>query len=248
MFGERNSGTTFTEALLAGNLAMRVLPGGVPWLLYQGLPFEWVRDGWFYWTEKKNLGWKHGFPMENLIRDFAGKHPLAVVGVCKNPYSWLLSLYRNPYHLDGKCQTFTAFLKAPCSVVGREHAGEAFKNPIELWNAKNRAFFELSESELPVLLLRYEDILAEPEFSVERVASVCKLNRVKPFRGVELSTKGEKERHFEDYRSYYLDEKWRVELTEEDIERINRDIDSELCGKLGYAIICPETSEKEGAH
>jgi len=248
VFGERNSGTTFIETLLAWNLPIRVLPGGVPRALYRGLPVEFVRDMWFYWTEKKNLGWKHGFPVECLIRGFAGRQSLAVVGVCKNPYSWLLSLHRHPYHLGKRCQTFADFLDVPCSVVRREHAKGSFQNPIELWNIKNRVLLKLSKSKLPVILLRYEDVLAAPEIAVKNVASISKLKMNDVFQGVYLSTKGEDGRHFEEYCSYYLDEKWRTNLSEENVKRINRDLDRKLCEELGYEVIDPKISEGKGFH
>ncbi len=243
IFGERNSGTTFVQRLLAQNLPVRILPGGVPRIIYRGLPFEFVRDMWFRWTDRKNLGWKHGFPDVEKIRKFSAQRHLVVVCVCKNPYAYLLSLYRHPYHLNSTANSFLSFLKTPCPVVRREHAARAFQNPVELWNVKNRALLELSKSKLPVILLRYEDVLAAPEIAVENVASISKLKMNDAFQGVYLSTKGEDGRHFEEYRSYYLDEKWRTNLSEENVRRINRDLDHKLCGELGYEVINPKISE-----
>jgi|GEM_PF-341339 len=243
VYGERNSGTTFIEKLLALNLPVKVLPGGVPKLLYRGLPYELFRDSWFFWTESRNLGWKHGIPVPGLIRNFMAKHRLIVVAICKNPYAWLLSFYRHPYHLVKKWGSFSAFLEAQCNVVRRENAKGLFQNPVELWNVKNRALLELSKSKLPVILLRYEDVLAAPEIAVENVASISKLKMNDAFQGVYFSTKREDNRHFEEYRSYYLDEKWRTNLSEENVRRINRDLDHKLCGELGYELINPKISE-----
>lgn len=244
VFGERNSGTTFVQSLLAQNLPVKILPGATPWILYRGFPFELVRDTWFWWTEKRNLGWKHRFPDEMNIREFSKKKQLLVVSVFKNPYAFLLSLFKRPYHLGLRSKTFTAFLREPCPVVRREHAKGAFNNPIELWNAKNRVLLDLSQLNLPVILLRYENVLADPEAAVERIGRVCHLKQTGLFRGVPCSTKRDRERSFEDFQSHYLNEKWQADLTREQVEIINDFLDIHLCRELGYAVLDAESFAK----
>jgi len=239
IFGERNSGTTFVQRLLAQNLPVRILPGGVPRVIYRGLPFEFVRDMWFRWTDRRNLGWKHAFPDVENIRKFSLRKPLAVVCVCKNPYAYLLSLFRRPYHLGFSEGNFFSFLNTPCSIVRRERAPGVFQNPVELWNSKNRAFLDLSLSNLPAMLLRYEDVLANPEAAVEKISRGFQLKRQGQFRGVYLSAKGDKGRKFDDFQLYYLKEKWRDELMQREVEFINRFLDADLCRDLGYDVLNP---------
>jgi len=244
IFGERNSGTTFVQLLLEQNLPVKALPGGIPRFLYRALPFEFVRDVWFRCTDRNNLGWKHGFPDETSIRKFLNKKQLILVCVCKDPYSFLLSLFRRPYHLNLNGGTFTEFLESPYASVKREHAKAAFKNPVELWNAKNRALFDLSQLDLPVVLFRYEDVLADPEAAVERIGKVYHLKQTELFRGVPCSTKRDRERSFEDFRSHYLNEKWKDDLEREHVERINSSLDTDLCRELGYAVLDVESFAK----
>jgi len=244
IFGERNSGTTFVQLLLEQNLPVKILPGGIPGILYRALPFEFVRDVWFRCTDRNNLGWKHGFPDEINIRSFMNKKQLIVVCVCKNPYSFLLSLFRRPYHLNLNGETFTAFLGSPCAVVSREHAKTAFKNPVELWNAKNRALFDLSHLDLPVVLFRYEDVLADPQAIVEKIGRKFHLKEAELFRGVPRSTKRDRGITFEKFRDHYLNEKWKDNLEREHVERINSSLDTDLCRELGYAVMDAESFAK----
>lgn len=89
--------------------------------------------------------------------------------ITKNPYSQLLSLYRNPYHGKEKLSSFESFLISPWKTVGRENHAGAFKNPIEMWNMKNSSYRKL-ERFASSRLIRYEDLLEEPTAFINDLA------------------------------------------------------------------------------
>ena len=52
---------------------------------------------------------RRGLRVDDEIVRFAGRS-IRFVTLTKNPYSWLLSLYRRPYHAGEKAETFAEFL------------------------------------------------------------------------------------------------------------------------------------------
>ena len=63
LYGERNTNTNYMSELIKLNLNARQVPGAVPgrvMKLQELLPGnELVRDVYFHFTYRKNLGWKH---------------------------------------------------------------------------------------------------------------------------------------------------------------------------------------------
>ena len=117
IFGERNTGTNYLQQLIKENLDVHLLPGSSPvWInKLQSHLFgkNWLNDFYFSLTFKSNLGWKHrllkldDFTIDNVKDVF-------FITLTKNPYSWLLSLYRRPYHhYNSKTQSFSEFLISP---------------------------------------------------------------------------------------------------------------------------------------
>jgi len=234
VFGERNSGTNFISQLIQRNLDVRLLPGGVPRLLYRLLPMEWPRDLWFFITSQWNLGWKHRYPDKVQVLHFSRKHPLVIVTVSKNPYAWLLSMFRRPYHLQWKGGMFDDFLHTLCPVVGREKAEKLTPDPVHLWNWKHAAYRGFSELSVPWVHLRYEDVLRDPERAIGRVAEACNISQHHPFESVLSSTKGEPGKTFLDYREYYLRGEWRRKFYANQVSWINERLDANLCRMYGY--------------
>ena len=104
VYGERNSGTNYLSALIRLNFSVRELDGCVPWPV-MGLQLilpgrEAVRDVWFSKTFGHNFGWKHMCvrPVAELKQYTISSRRLHFVTITKNPYSWLLSMHRRPYH------------------------------------------------------------------------------------------------------------------------------------------------------
>ncbi|MEM9346345.1 MAG: hypothetical protein AAGB26_06995 [Planctomycetota bacterium] len=240
IYGERNTNTNYLSQLIALNLDAFEIPGTVPPYAMRAQRYlpgkEAVRDVYFKLTARRNLGWKHTYVDYNKI----SKHSLATkvstyITITKNPYSWLLSLYRKPYHFRGASDlSFEAFLESEWKTIGRDNIGDQ-ANPIELWNVKNRSYFSLGQDKS--LLTTTEKILEDPEWIINQISEKGGINkRSNIFINFDQSTK-EADKDNKYYRDYYLNERWKEDLTQKAIEIINRSLDAGLATHFGYNIL-----------
>ena len=238
IYGERNTGTTYLEQLLLRNLHIDSLRGGVPRSIRRVFPnSERARDWYFRATSRRNLGWKHAFvPSANqLAKARPDSTRLLFLTLTKNPYAWLLSLYRQPYHAKHRHSSLEQFLKEPWLTVGRENTRSAFANPVEIWNHKNAAYLALGDYTTTVHC-RYEELLADPLGFLERICSEHGIQpRRSPFENVHEAMKGhDRGKTFDDYRAYYLNERWRAELDDNCIQLINERLDPDVMSHFHY--------------
>ena len=245
IYGERNTGTNYLSELIRLNFSVRELRGYVPWPV-MGLQLilpgrEAVRDAWFSTTFGRNLGWKHMRvkPVEELKQYTISARRLHFVTITKNPYSWLLSMHRRPYHqYYGAPLSFEAFLTTRWQTTDRDETGGAVDNPIQLWNLKNGSYRQLEQG-FPALNLRYEDVLNEPDRTLKVIEREFQLQRRSDeLRNFDQSTK-ESGRDSDYYRDYYLNERWREKLSPEAIRIINEHLDHKLMQMFGYALLSP---------
>lgn len=237
IYGERNTGTSYFEELLVRNLDVDILRGGVPRSIRRLFPnSESARDWYFRATGRRNLGWKHAIPSENQITAarLDSGDPL-ILTLTKNPYAWLLSLYRQPYHAKRKYSSFERFLKEPWETVRRENAPPEFTSPVEMWNQKNAAYLTLGDY-TTVVHCRYEDLLADPLGFLEQLSDEHGIQfRRSPCKNVYPAMKRhDRGKTFDDYRDYYLNERWRAELDDDCIRLINERLDAEVLSHFQY--------------
>ena len=143
LLGERNSGTNYLQKLIELNVDVDVLPGTAPPYVFRFFPkSEFACDAYFMLTGTSNLGWKHAIaPFGNELVRIQERYPnLLFVTITKNPYSWLLSLHRHPYHQRSAIGDFEEFLQSPWPTVKRERHPNPFPNPIIMWNEKNSSY------------------------------------------------------------------------------------------------------------
>ena len=257
IYGERNTGTNYLEQLAREHLRCRVYEGNLPRRMEQVTtvlsrstnhhpwlqrPIEANRDFWFRRLHHRTLGWKHAEVPVRRSGTEAGPYPTGTrfVAMVKNPYSWLLSLHRRPYqglrHSFWAPMPFDDFLRTPWPTISREHSRTAFATPMALWSTKVAAYDRL-DAYGATSGLRYEDLLADPAGELRRLAADLDLAMTASrFRDVERSTKNDG-RSSADYRAYYLGERWRDELTEEQIGFINEHLDRELVQRWGYVLL-----------
>jgi hypothetical protein len=252
IYGERNSGTNYLTHLIRCNLDIELLPGVVqkkhmPAIdqkqlhdiaRQRNLPeHEVVADISFQETFPINLGWKHALvkSADSLKKYDICSNNLSFLTLTKNPYSWLLSFYRRPYHHQyrGKKPDFETFLTSPWRTVGRENAPPEFSSPIDLWNQKNAAYLQLHQ-QFPTLNIRYEDLLSDPQGAMEAVSNIASCGwKLRPFVNVEHSTKrGSKDFSF--YQRYYLEEQWKEQLSSRAIRIINERLNDEIVEAFRY--------------
>lgn len=237
IYGERNTGTNYLQKLITKNLEVTMLRGTVPakWIRFIRNS-EIGRDLYFRLAFSRTLGWKHAIaPTPKDLEKIGICHrTVFFVTLTKNPYSWLLSLYRRPYHSRNELMSFEEFLVTPWKTVGRENGPNAFSNPVAMWNCKNRSYLEL-DGRSPVVNLRYEDLLADPESVIHRIANRFDVKlRGKAVINVDQSTKEKSVKDFQYYREYYLQQNWKRELGREAIDIINDRLDEQLLTYFGY--------------
>ena len=240
IYGERNTGTSYLEALLVRNLHVDCLRGGVPRSIRRLFPdSEIARDWYFRATDWRNLGWKHTLPDPNWRTMARRVSPLPLIlTLTKNPYAWLLSLYRKPYHAKRQYSSFEQFLKEPWKTVRRENAPAAFTSPVDMWNQKNAAYLRLA-GQTTVVHCRYEDLLADPLGFLDGLCSEHRIQpRRRPFKNVhEAMKRRDRGQTFDDYRAYYLNERWRGELDDDCVQLINEGLDPEVLSNFQYSRI-----------
>lgn len=242
IYGERNTNTNYLGKLIQLNLDTVEIPGVVPaqiMSLQKKLSGnERVRDLYFKFSFKHNLGWKHSQvrPMALLQKALVGQSNVCFISLTKNPYAWLLSLHRNPYHqYYHKKLDFETFLQIPWQTVWRDNCPKKLSSPMELWNTKNGSYLPLAEGN--GLNLTTEGLLEDPQQVIEEISQHFNINkRSDIFRNYEKSTK-DKRKNFSYYQDYYLNELWREQLSDEAIDIINHSIDSQLMAYFGYKLL-----------
>ena len=219
IYGERNTGTQFLSELIRLNFRVEEVPGTAPKSIRKLQEFlpgkELIIDIYFYLTYYRNLGWKHSVvkaPEDYEKYNICSKN-LSFVTITKNPYSWLLSLYKRPYHqyiLEKK--DFETFLSSPWKTIGRDNAPRSLSSPVELRNIKNYSYLQFINN-YPVLTIKYEDLLAGPKQVLELLGKTLSYNwKVDQFKNYEKSTK-ESNKDYNYYRDYYTNERWKDELS-----------------------------------
>ena len=249
IYGERHTSSNYLSRLLALNLDVQELSGTAPKYLRKIESLtgrrHWFRDRYFARTFEKNLGWKHTLvPHAQALADIRvmrseGVH---IVTLTKNPYSWLLSMFRNPYHegagkgrrAEARDLSLEAFLQQPWTTLGRENAPAVIDSPIQLWNLKNAALVVIPEQ--MALHLTTEQTIVEPEQVVRDIAQRFAIPmKQAEFVNFEASTKNKPGHDGTYYRDYYLNEVWREEFSNEAIAIVNKRVDQDLMHRFGYA-------------
>lgn len=255
IYGERNTGTNYLEQLVRDHLDCRVHPGNLPrrmeqvttvlsrWTGHHPLlqrPIEANRNFWFRRLHHHTLGWKHA--EVPVLPPGVDTYPVGTrfVALVKNPYPWLLSLWRRPYqgrhHSFWAPVTFDEFLRSPWPAIGRENSEGLFPNPMAIWVTKVASYQRLHDHG-PTAEVRYEDLLADPEAELRRIGRDLSLAPTfDRLRNVDRSTKKDG-KSFDDYRHYYLGERWRAELTADQITFINEHLDADLVTRWGYELL-----------
>jgi len=241
IYGERNTGTSYLRELIVQNFEVECLTGSVPRRMQRLFPSsERASDLYFRVTEARNLGWKHAVAPtpERLARSRRDPNRIVFVTLSKNPYAWLLSLHRHPYHAALRPGRFADFLCEAWPTVGRENAPSAYPNPIVMWNQKNASYLALADYAM-TLHCRYEDLIRDPiQFLHDFSRKHAIPSRGPAFRNITEATKRhDRGRTFEDYRDYYGNERWREDLDRECIRRINAELDPEVMARFGYSFI-----------
>jgi hypothetical protein len=243
IYGERNTNTNYLEKLIDLNLDTTQVSGVAPGYvraIQKLLPGkEWLRDLYFGASANHNLGWKHARAKSPGELEDLGvlQRKVCFVTITKNPYSFLLSLYRRPYsHQFGRVKPdFESFLQAPWKTVARDNCKPLLESPIALWNTKNASYLPLTE--LGGLNLTTESTVDDPAAVIQKISEHFSISRLsESFVNYEKSTK-DASKNFSYYKDYYLNERWRDDLSGEAISIINQSVDRQLMNYFGFKVL-----------
>ena len=239
VYGERNTGTNFLNKLLNLNFDIFLVKGTVPKELnyiIKIFPFkEYLRDKYFE-LFKGNLGWKHR-EIDNVSL-LKKSNNIYYITISKNPYSYLLSFYKRPYHNERLINLpFREFINKTIYAVGRENEGHNYENVIDLWNKKNESYINLSKNISNVINIRYEDLLIAPNEVFFEISKKFNLNfKENEFVNFYESTKElGKDNNY--YKDYYGKELWKSKLSKPDIEFINSKLDRNVVEFFNYELL-----------
>ena len=242
IIGERNTGTNYLSELIKKNSKIKLLNGTAKKISFLN-KLELYKDLYFKITQKNNLGWKHAnINNKNFIYNLNKNSKIKVVILVKNPYSFLLSLKRRPYHnLDLKNLSFENFLKSRWKTVSRENTFNIIDSPVELWNNKVKSYFDIKSIFFKqVLILKYEDLIINPAYELKKICDLCNVDFSEHnFKNIEKSTKKDS-KSYGDYLNYYKNELWVEKLFKSEIKLINEKLDLTLLKKLNYNCLSTE--------
>lgn len=220
IFGERGTGTGATTRLIKENLGLEL-------------------------TDEP--GWKHGFP------SMMGVSRRTLIVVCfRNGIDWIRSLFNRPYHASPAMLKlgFSDFIRHPWDsridhqnwlrLRGLRHisgnvlqadrhplTGEAFRNPLQLRNAKHAALLGFRTRDVNLVLARHEDLFANPDMALERIAETFDLTRE---TDLIYSPDNVHSGRFEQKRKVLIPDP----MPKEDREFIARELDDRTENAIGY--------------
>lgn len=253
VFGERNTGTRALITMLRALSDIRLRPddGPAPFNLvkYSGLRAQiekhfdnqWQRiysDAVLdleYLEAPPTAMWKHCAPTWDEAYAEANAH---VIFCVRNPYSWIISLDKTPYHKRGpRSDDLETFVERPWLTLPREKITPLLSSPLELWNIKNAAYLEFeAAASIPTETLKFEDFVKDSETELSRVLKAFDIS-VEDVQSLDHSTKDG--RKIDDIRTYYGTESWKKCLTENLVRSINFRLDWTVAARLGYAQLDP---------
>jgi hypothetical protein len=242
IYGERNSGTNYLEKILAANFMVSFLkyyPNVMENSILRLVPYDFVQDIVHLKKQNKTLGWKHGCPpIKSINRNI--KAETRFICISKNPYAFLFSLYKRPYHMKGKKKdNFSSFLRSEWGLRRRDLLGEKrVKNPVLLWNRKYDSYVKLSEQYASqVAIVRYEDLIFNGEDTLALLKEKLGLEAINENFKLVKSSGVEEHKSLEFYKNFYQNEEWKTNFSEEDINFVNEQLDQDLVALLNYNLL-----------
>ena len=224
--------------ILQLNLDVQVYSGIAP-KIFQFLDFvfqtERSRNFYFEYTYERTFGWKHQVIDSGMYEQLAASG-VSTICLVKNPYSWLLSFYKSAHHYEKtKWKSFEKFLVTELETLNRDRTPQKRVTPVDLWNLKNQSYYDFYLQSSNGLLVKFEDLVIKPEEVIGSISENFNIPRKqKTFANFQASTKSKAEQNHSTYKSYYLNENWKKQLSAEALRKINDELNWKLAINLGY--------------
>lgn len=188
------------------------------------------------------ITWQYGYKHFFGFEDYSDSDDTLFIGIVRNPYKWINSLYKTPYHLQEELKTSQkAFLANEfwsyyddalihSSDYGSEilfdrniYTGDRYKNIFECRKIKcNFLLNDMPKKVKNYILIRYEDLRDKYEETLNKIKNSCMLiSKYEKYVHVDIGTKTGLE--------FVIDEREIINKNE-----IIPYIDEEIEGKLGY--------------
>jgi hypothetical protein len=244
IFGERNSGTNLLEALLRENTSCHLLPGSVlgrpdihgriAGLLSPVSSLREIHADYVLGDPRPRFAWKHAATNFDKPEDLDN---VTILFLVKNPLSWLVSMTRRPHQFFGDLPKSPAGLaNVQIRTRKRELLGRAIMTPLNIWQSKVRSYISL-ESLLKLrngraVFVSFEELVSD---------QLGTLSRLEEFVGGSSKSpapilKSTKQSHFnaDDYKKYYLEEKWKSSFLPSEIPLLLARVDQDILFRFNY--------------
>lgn len=250
IFGERNTGTNFTEQFVKANFpALEVLhhpttPDPQITVAFPA-PFanvvqERLIDDMRAREFDQHFGWKHARTDAAQLRSVPLFQDTGFIFLVRNPFAWLTSTLRRPYSLfsaalmHGAEGDMDAFLSSPILTNLRDNLDDVvIPSPMRLWSLKTRAHRDCAVALGDrAIFMRYEDLITDVPGAARAIAR-WGFPMPTDLRVAARSTKGDG-LSFQDYQARVRDYRPEKEFTSDQIQRILAGLDRALCAELGY--------------
>lgn len=247
IFGERNTGTNALLQLLKNNSESEFHPGTMAELSCFTARKMTVLQSLGLRSEKKEQmidkvfegrpllqRWKHSATNVTL-EELQPIGDTAFIFTVRSPLSWLVGLYKRPYHmLVEKPQSLSSFASTNWVPVKRENLALSFYRPLDLLEEKWRSYVNLMElleiKGIKYKVIKFEDFVVNQNDVFESLKGLVHVPAAN-FKELRQSTK-EKNKDSKYYATYYGNEVWKNEYPE--IDRVRNTVSGELCSVFGY--------------
>ena len=196
ILGERNSGTNFLAETLRDNFDVHLFPHIGERTLWERfvvsravIPRKFREMYVEHIEDKKHRnwlpetgGWKHALVTERFIEEFFKPQGCQVICSVRHPVAWARSMQKNPFHVFGKVSPdFATFIQTPWKTRPRDNLdGAVLDSPLELWRLKVQSYLDFAEKYDNFHVIRYEDLLLEPEKTLTGFARYLPLKTQTP--------------------------------------------------------------------
>lgn len=256
VFGERNSGTIYLNALIRENTNAIIMDGdtkGKGGTLSGSNEFfpeayttdnDYLQDLDHFRMLQSDYGWKHAAPPVNTIEFSSHRDLTKLIFTAKHPVFWLKSIHKRPYNPRIKLElNFSDFIRSPWPLSKRDNiSSESLPTPIDLFNRKISSYIEaIKQFPKNSVFIKYEDLLADTEGTVKIACEGILGFGGTAFKNVLRSTKSTEE-NFDFYKSKYLSDSYKDDISHEDLEFIQERLAPRVMRFCGYSVFPQHTT------
>lgn len=254
VFGERNTGTHFLNALLECNTDLEVLEHGANKRPIERTTaimrrhslagnseearyvLERMIDAERMVEYSSTFGWKHAAVSLSQLQSSPLFEDTQFIFLVRNPWRFISSLHHNPYHLIPRPPSdFLSFLSTPFVATERDGFDDCFvASPVDFWNRKVGSYVEVMDQQCSCLLVRYEDLVLQPAEILTSLAGVCRVAARLTIPEHTSPTWKQGQRSYAEYREEVIGYDPRRQLGLAAYREIQSRLDPALLQRMGY--------------